>query len=110
MIDRRQLLAGAACLAAASPIRGLAAPPAEYGGSRLRDAIARLDRRSGGRLGVALLDTGGRHRFGWRADERFPFCSTFKFLLVAAILARVDRGTERLDRRLAVRPGTRQGQ
>ena len=106
MIDRRQLLAGAACLAAASSVRALAAPAAEVGGSRLREAVAGLEKRSGGRLGVALLDTGSRRRFGWRADERFPLCSTFKFLLVAAILARVDRGTERLDRRLPVRRGT----
>ena len=35
-----------------------------------------------------------------RGDERFLMCSTFKFLLVAAVLARVDRGEERLDRRI----------
>jgi beta-lactamase class A len=105
MIGRRRLLAGAACLAAARSIRSLAAPAPEYGGCRLRDAIAALDKRSGGRLGVALLHTGGRRRFGWRADEPFPLCSTFKFLLVAAVLARVDRGAERLDRRLPVPPG-----
>ena len=106
MLQRRQFLAGTACLAAASPIRGLAAPTAEYGGSRLRGAVAALEKRSGGRLGVALLDTGARRHFGWRADERFPFCSTFKFLLAAAILARIDRGAERLDRRLPVPSGT----
>src|SRR3569623_106858 len=106
MLQRRQFLAGTACLVAASSGGGLAAPAAVYGGSRLRDAGAALEIRSGGRLGVAVLDTGGWRRFGWRADERFPFCSTFKFLLVAAILARVDRGAERLDRRLPVRSGT----
>lgn len=105
MIHRRQLLVGAACLSAASSIRTLAAPGAEYGGPRLRNAVAHLEKRSGGRLGIALVDTGGGRRFGWRADERFPLCSTFKFLLVAAILARVDRGAERLDRHLQVRRG-----
>src|SRR5262249_10570222 len=35
-----------------------------------------------------------------RADERFPMCSTFKLLAAAAILARVDAGEERLERRV----------
>jgi len=66
-----------------------------------------LDRRwreieaaSGGRLGVAMLDTGSGKRSAYRADERFPMCSTFKPLAVAAVLARVDRGVEKLDRRI----------
>jgi beta-lactamase class A len=32
-------------------------------------------------------------------------CSTFKFLLAAAVLAKVDKGTERLDRPVPVRAG-----
>jgi beta-lactamase class A len=56
--------------------------------------------QSGGRLGVAVLDTAGGQRFGQRADERFPMCSTFKLLVAAAVLARVDRGEERLERRV----------
>ncbi|HKO94220.1 MAG TPA: class A beta-lactamase, partial [Polyangiaceae bacterium] len=40
-------------------------------------------------------------RWGQRADERFPMCSTFKLLLAAAVLARVDRGQEKLQRRVA---------
>jgi len=39
-------------------------------------------------------------RAGYRADERFPMCSTFKLLAVAAVLARVDQGKEQLERRL----------
>ncbi|WP_331327064.1 class A beta-lactamase [Methylobacterium fujisawaense] len=34
----------------------------------------------------------------YRADARFPMCSTFKALAVAAVLARVDAGRETLDR------------
>ena len=37
----------------------------------------------------------------YRSDERFPLCSTFKFLAAAAILRRVDAGSEKLDRRIA---------
>jgi len=62
--------------------------------------LAALERRHGGRLGVAILDTGNGRRIGHRADERFLMCSTFKLMAVAAVLARVDRGAERLDRRV----------
>jgi len=60
--------------------------------------IAAIERRLGGRLGVAALDTGSGRRIEHRASERFAMCSTFKFLASAAILARVDAKTERLDR------------
>ena len=62
--------------------------------------MAALERKHGGRLGVSILDTGSGRRVGHRADERFLMCSTFKLLAVAAVLARVDRGAERLDRRI----------
>lgn len=62
-----------------------------------------LERRHGGRLGVAALDTGTGKRLTHRADERFPMCSTFKLLLTAMVLARVDEHQERLDRRIAYR-------
>ena len=71
------------------------------------DAEARLralQRRHGGRLGVAMLDTGTGRRVAQRGDERFLLCSTFKVLAVAAVLARVDAGKERLDRRIVFGP------
>ncbi|HDR9128448.1 TPA: class A beta-lactamase [Burkholderia vietnamiensis] len=60
--------------------------------------LAEIERRSGGRLGVFAIDTGSGRTLGHRADERFLMCSTFKGLLAAQILARVDSGSERLDR------------
>lgn len=63
-------------------------------------ALRELERRNGGRLGVAMLDTASGRRVAYRGDERFPMCSTFKFLAAALVLARVDRGEERLDRRI----------
>lgn len=63
-------------------------------------ALRELERRNGGRLGVALLDTASGRRVAHRGDERFPMCSTFKFLAAALMLARVDRGEDRLDRRI----------
>ena len=64
-------------------------------------ALAGLERRNGGRLGVAVLDTASGRSSGHRSDERFPLTSTFKFLAAALVLARVDRGQEQLDRRIA---------
>jgi beta-lactamase class A len=62
--------------------------------------LADLERRNGGRLGVAALDTASGRHVGHRADELFPLCSTFKFLAAALVLSRVDRGEEQLDRRI----------
>jgi beta-lactamase class A len=60
--------------------------------------IAAIEARLGGRIGVAALDTGSGRRLGYRADERFPMCSTFKFLAAAAVLKRVDEKQDQLDR------------
>jgi beta-lactamase class A len=78
----------------------VAAPPAPSMTSRL----AALEARVGGRLGVTVLDTGTGRRLDHRGEERFPLCSTFKVLLAGAVLARVDRGLERLDRPLPYGP------
>src|SRR2546423_11400012 len=60
--------------------------------------IAAIETRSGGRIGVAAIDTGGGKRLDYRSKERFPMCSTFKFLAAASVLKRVDEGQEKLDR------------
>ncbi len=67
----------------------------------LASDCVRLEAAVGGRLGVAVMDAGGRARLTYRADERFPMCSTFKVLASGAILARVDAGAEWLDRPIA---------
>jgi len=62
------------------------------------DQIAAIEARLGGRIGVAGLDTGNGKRIDYRAEERFPLCSTFKFLAAAAVLKRVDEKKDKLDR------------
>lgn len=92
-IKRRTLLMGLPLFA------GMGILPAAF--STLRAAelpLADIERRHGGRLGVFAIDTGSGRTLSHRADERFLMCSTFKGLLAAQILARVDRGEERLDR------------
>lgn len=51
--------------------------------------LARIERQSGGRLGVALIDGQGRTLMAHRAGERFAMCSTFK-LLLGAMHAQTD--------------------
>jgi beta-lactamase class A len=63
--------------------------------------LADLETYVGGRLGVFALDTGSGRTLAHRADERFAMCSTFKWVLAAAVLARVDRGELALDQRIA---------
>ncbi|WP_371865903.1 class A beta-lactamase [Duganella qianjiadongensis] len=50
--------------------------------------LTRLESDAGGRLGVFALNTADGQHAQHRADERFPFCSTFKLMLAGAILAR----------------------
>lgn len=54
----------------------------------------------GGRVGVFALDTGSGRELTHRPDERFAMCSTFKWLLVANALVRVDRGALSLTERV----------
>lgn len=97
-MNRRNLLKGAAAVAAALVFNPAFAVDAAEEAATTR--LAALERRHGGRLGVAMLDTGNGRRVGHRADERFLMCSTFKLLAVAAVLARVDHGVEQLGRRI----------
>jgi beta-lactamase class A len=50
------------------------------------EAMDQLETKSGGRLGVAVLDTKDGALLQHRGDERFPMCSTFKLLAAAAVL------------------------
>lgn len=92
MIDRRFFIGGLAAYGAvlASPARAHDA----------NEALADLEHSLGARLGVAMRDTGSGARFAFRAEERFPLTSTFKFLAAAAVLAKVDAGKDTLHRRV----------
>ena len=101
--QRRHLLALPAAqlgLAMFSQTVGAAAPA---DAARFTDALRQTEADSGGRLGVAMLDTASGTLYAYRGDEAFPMCSTFKCLLAAQVLARVDRGDEQLARPIAVR-------
>jgi beta-lactamase class A len=93
MMNRRDFHTGLAAALATTALPACAQAPQ-------RDPWQAIEALSGGRLGVAVLQADGRIA-GHRLDERFPMCSTFKWLAAAHVLQRVDRGVERLDRRIA---------
>ena len=97
MMSRRSMLGALLAL----PVLDTAG--ADDGTATTERALADLERRFGGRLGVAILDTGSGRRARHRGDERFALCSTFKVLAAALVLARVDRGEDSLDRRIFYR-------
>ena len=93
-VTRRQMLLGAvATLVSANVLAKDAAHAASVASSEL----AALERKSGGRLGVTILNTASGTQTGHRADERFAMCSTFKLPLAAVILREVDQSRLRLD-------------
>ena len=89
---RRGLVAGTVALLTA---RAAASSPAQA------DPIAAIEARHGGRLGVFVLDTGSGRVLAHRADERFLLCSTFKGVLAAMVLSRVDAGHDDLSQPVA---------
>ena len=92
-MKRRAFLLGLGASAAAPATLAAGAPDLSVG-------VGEIERRAGGRLGVAVLSSDGR-RFVHRGDERFPMCSTFKALAAAAVLKRVDAGALSLERKIA---------
>lgn len=69
---------------------------------RLPQQVAALEKTSGGRIGVYALDTDTGKFTGHREDQLFPMCSTFKFLLAAAVLKLVDDGKQSLTQPLPI--------
>lgn len=98
MLNRRRFVALAAL---GVPLIGHASPSRL---AALPDALERLEQSNGGRLGVTVIDTATGEQAQHRGDERFPMCSTFKFLLTAAILRRVDHHQESAGRGMRIPP------
>ncbi|WP_286069587.1 L2 family extended-spectrum class A beta-lactamase [Stenotrophomonas sp. 57] len=111
MLARRRFLHSSAVAVASSlalPLLARAAvtPPAAASADTAITAatdFAALEKACAGRLGVTLLDTASGRRVGYRQDERFPMCSTFKSMLAATVLSQAERAPALLDRRVPVR-------
>jgi beta-lactamase class A len=92
---RGEFFGGVSALALAVSTPARAAAATEYS-----DALAALERSTGGRLGVFAIDTNSGKTLGYRAHGRFLLCSTFKLPLAAMVLRKVDLGVESLARRI----------
>lgn len=90
----RKMLLSIACLS--TLLTGPLAAADDPVFATVRQAEANLDAR----VSYASLDLHTGQVQGYRADERFPMLSTFKVLVCGAVLARVDAGEDRLDRRV----------
>jgi len=95
-LTRRGLIGGAALLLPVLQLPRIAFAAADDIDVRL----AALEKRTGGRLGVSVLDTETNIGFDYRETERFPMLSTFKTLAVACVLARIDQNEDVLERRI----------
>ncbi len=94
---KRTVLATAAIL---SLLVSVMIPVSASANDRLINAIRAIETRLNGRIGVSILNVENGREWQYRADERFPMTSTFKLLACAAVLHKVDRGDETLDRRI----------
>jgi beta-lactamase class A len=84
--SRRNMLRTFVAFASATAVPSLPLH-AEPTNSSVENALRMLEQRVGGRLGVAGIDTSSGRVIAYRADERFPMCSTFKLMLCAAVMS-----------------------
>ncbi|MGY3201944.1 class A beta-lactamase [Streptomyces sp. TE5632] len=100
--SRRKVLAlgAGAALATALPASGNAHASTPENGSEIMRRLRDLERRHSARLGVYARDAATGRTVRYRAHERFPVCSLFKTLAVAAVLRDLDRDGEFLARRV----------
>jgi beta-lactamase class A len=70
------------------------AVPPEPGGDTFTfpSAVRDIEKRAGGRLGVAVVDDKGQLILGSHANDRFAMCSTFKLLLAGQVLHGATNG------------------
>ncbi len=102
-LSRRQVIASLAAASASIAIQApaFAVAPSSTS-SDIENQLKQLERKHGGRLGIALMNCSTAAIASHRGNERFLFNSTSKFFIAAAVLARVDSGKERFDRRILV--------
>jgi beta-lactamase class A len=79
----------------ASPASLVTMQPSAAAAADFKAKVAAVEAKMRGRLGVfAARGPGG---LGYRSDERFAYCSTFKWVLAAAVLRQVEAGKLALE-------------
>ncbi|EJG2196354.1 serine hydrolase, partial [Klebsiella oxytoca] len=90
-----------AMLAAAVPLL-LASSALWASTDAIHQKLTDLEKRSGGRLGVALINTADNSQILYRGDERFAMCSTSKVMAAAAVLKQSESNKEVVNKRLEI--------
>ncbi len=71
--------------------------------SDVQQKLADLEKSSGGRLGVTLIDTADNSQVLYRADERFAMCSTSKVMAAAAVLKQSETDKALLNQHVEIK-------
>jgi len=75
---------------------------AAFNQQTLQKKIEMLENKSGGKLGLTVVDTSDGTTYSWRGDEKFPLCSTSKVMVVAAILKKSESNTNLLAKKITI--------
>lgn len=100
-LSRRKILLAAMALPLLSKSNLLFAVKLDNDLVQFRSQLAELEKSFGGRLGIAALNNITGQLLQYRADERFPMCSTFKVVLVGALLKRSEKEPLLLQKRVS---------
>ncbi|POT57669.1 class A beta-lactamase [Citrobacter amalonaticus] len=71
--------------------------------STIKQKLTALEKSSGGRLGVALIDTADDSQLLYRGDERFAMCSTSKVITAAAVLKQSEDDKNVLHQKMSIK-------
>lgn len=96
VVTRRQLIKASAgfSITMATPV---------WASRSLQQELSKLEHSLDATIGLWARDTGSGRILKYRPEERFALCSTFKVVLVAAVLAKSADETALLDRRITFR-------
>lgn len=100
-LSRRGVLLGAAALGLAAPLAACSSKITQ--GISFAQRMIEITRHHGGKIGVSVLTGTSKDggNLSMQSEDRFAHCSTFKWLLVTAILQQVDQGKLRLTKTIA---------
>lgn len=67
----------------------------------IQKKLTDLETKNHGRLGISALDLNSNQRIQYRAEEQFPLQSTFKTIVVAAVLKKSMTNNELLQKKIS---------
>lgn len=76
---------------------------ADFNQASLKTEVIKFERHTPGRLGIVAIDTADNAVFAYRGDEKFPMCSTSKFMAVAAILKKSESLNDLMNQKIAIK-------